>query len=218
MRAVFRMFRQIHPRHRQGTCDRLQLILLNARPRPERRLQRPGVSTGDRAPANGVQERAQPLRVIPAGLRDLGKPGRRDNLAARLDLPDKGHFLAQGVVADARQLHKCPARQPARRQLIHRLPTAIHAGHNPLRAAHAHQLPCLGHFQRRALHPCPPFAPRSSPQETRYRPTGIAPCRELFASRMGGADLGRSGSPAIMTQAQQQRSLMVDACSAMAAF
>ena len=107
MRAVFRMFRQIHPRHRQGTCDRLQLILLNARPRPERRLQRPGVSTGDRAPANGVQERAQPLRVIPAGLRDLGKPGRRDNLAARLDLPDKGHFLAQGVVADARQLHKC---------------------------------------------------------------------------------------------------------------
>ena len=63
---------QVDPRHREGPGDGFELVLLDREPGPERGLQRPGVGAGDGAPADGVEEGAELLRVVPVRLGHLG--------------------------------------------------------------------------------------------------------------------------------------------------
>ena len=97
---------QVDPGHAQRLGHRFQLVVLDGDAGAERRLQGVDVGAGDGAPPDGVEERAKRLRVVPAGLCDVGQRGRREDLAARFDLPHDRQLVAQVVVADAGQRHQ----------------------------------------------------------------------------------------------------------------
>ena len=132
---------EVHPRHRERPRHGFELVLLDHDPAAERRLEGLGVRAGDRAPADGVQERAEGLRVVPAGLGYLGKLSGGDDLAAGLYLPDDRQFLAEVVVADAGEGDEGSAGNPGRSQFILGLVTLADAADDPLLAADAHELP-----------------------------------------------------------------------------
>jgi hypothetical protein len=81
---------QVDPRHGEGAGDGFELVLLDRDAGPERGLERPGVGAGDGAPADGVEEGAELLRIIPVRWGHCRELGRGDDLAAGLDLPCDG--------------------------------------------------------------------------------------------------------------------------------
>ena len=91
---------QVDARHLEGAHDRLELVVGDLDARPERRLQRPRVRGGDRAPADRVDERVEPLRVVEPLRGERRQRRLRQHLGARLDLPDDGELVAEAVVLD----------------------------------------------------------------------------------------------------------------------
>ena len=132
---------EVHSRHRERPRHGFELVLLDHDAAAERRLEGLGVRAGDRAPADGVQERAEGLRVVPAGLGYLGKLSGGDDLAAGLHFPDDGQFLAEVIVADTGKGDERSAGNPGRGQFVLGLVTLADAADDPLLAADAHELP-----------------------------------------------------------------------------
>ena len=137
---------QIDPRHGQRAGDRFELVLLDRDAGPERGLKRPGVGAGHGAPAHGVEEGAQLLRVVPSVCCHRWQLGGGDDLAAGLDLPGDGQLLAEVVVADAGEGDERAAGQPGRGELVVRLATVADAVYHPLLAADPDQLTDFRHI------------------------------------------------------------------------
>ena len=97
---------QVRPRGLQRAPQRLELVGLDVRPAAERRLEGVAVRRGDRAPADGVHEGGERVRVVEAVRADrlrqalVGGYGVPD-----LELPHHREFLAQPVLFERLQLH-----------------------------------------------------------------------------------------------------------------
>jgi len=130
---------EVHPRHRQCTGDRFELVLLDRDAGAEGGLQSAGIRAGDGAPADGVEKGTELLRVVPTLAGRNGQLRRRNDLAAGFDLPDDRQFLAE-IVADIVQRHQGATGQPGRGQLVDGLGAAAQPRHDPLLSLNAYQL------------------------------------------------------------------------------
>ena len=119
---------QVDPRHGEGAGDGFELVLLDRDAGPERGLKRPGVGAGDGAPADGVEEGAELLRIVPVRWRHCWELGRGDDLAAGLDLPGDGQLVAEVVVTDAGEGDEGTAGESCRGELVLGLVAGVHAG------------------------------------------------------------------------------------------
>ena len=90
---------QVRPRGLQGAAQRLELVGLDVRAAAERRLEGVAVRRGDRAPAHGVHEGGERVRVVEAVRADrLRQALVRGDGVADLELPHDREFLAQAVL------------------------------------------------------------------------------------------------------------------------
>ncbi len=90
---------QVRPRGLQGAAQRLKLVGLDVRAAAERGLEGVPVRRGDRAPADGVDEGGERVRVVEAiGADRLGKALVRGDGLADLKLPDDRELLAEPVL------------------------------------------------------------------------------------------------------------------------
>ena len=102
---------ELHPGHAERSRHRFELVLLDGDAGPERGLEGLGVGAGDRAPADGVQEGAESLGVVPVGARYLGELelpslrfcfafARRPAARGRVESRSVGirHIATQGVL------------------------------------------------------------------------------------------------------------------------
>ncbi len=94
---------------------------------------------GHRAPADGVEEGAEGLRVVPAVDGDLRQSGLGQHLAAGLDLPGDGQLAAEVVVTDAGQRDESAAGK-RRGELVDGLTARAGAGDDPLLTADPDEL------------------------------------------------------------------------------
>ena len=134
---------QVDARHRESTGDGLELILLDDDAATERSLERLGVGARDGAPADGVEERTEGLRIVPVGLGDLRELGGGHDLAAWFDFPDDSQFLAEVIVADAGKSDESPAGKPRRGYFVGGLVAVVDVTDHPLLAPHPDELPGL---------------------------------------------------------------------------
>ena len=105
---------QRRSRHPQRPNQRLELIVLDRDPAPERRLQRPLIRARHGAPTHRVQERVELRRVVERFRRDGRKLSLLDDGRAGLDLPHHLEFLTRRVI-----LHR-----DERDQMLNRAPVA----------------------------------------------------------------------------------------------
>ena len=90
---------QVRPRGLQGAAQRLQLVGLDVRAAAERGLERVPVRRRDRAPADGIHERGERVRVVePVRADRLGQALVRGDGLAHLQLPDDRELLAEAVL------------------------------------------------------------------------------------------------------------------------
>ena len=88
---------------RSARTTRLELVVLDRDPAPERRLQRALIRTRHRAPAHRVEERVELVRGVDGAGRDSRQLGALDHRRARLNLPHHLELLAGRVVLDRNQ-------------------------------------------------------------------------------------------------------------------
>jgi hypothetical protein len=135
---------QVGARQRQGPHHRVELVVLDGDAAAERRLQRAGVGAGDRAPADRVEERIQPLRVIEP-LRVWRRQRRAVQDAGRLlQLPDDPQLVAERVFLHRRQGDQMLALPRVGGHHVDRLRGALDVDDDPAPVANADQLPRLG--------------------------------------------------------------------------
>ena len=92
---------QVRPGRLQGAAQRLELVGLDVRAAAERRLERVPVRRRDRAPAHGVHERGERVRVVEAvGADRLGQALVRGDGLAYLELPHDRELLAKAVLVE----------------------------------------------------------------------------------------------------------------------
>ena len=174
---------QVDARHRESAGYGLELVLLDGDAAAERSLERLGVGAGDGAPADGVEERTEGLRIVPAGFGDLRELSGGDDLAAWLDFPDDGQFLTEVIVADAGKGDESPAGKPCRGDFVGGLVAVVDVADHPLLAPHPHELPGLRHV-RIARRLC---RVRNLGGNSRHRPP--SPRRRFRALRLRNARL-----------------------------
>ena len=138
---------QVDPRHGESTGDGFELVLLDRDAGPERGLQRPGVGAGHGAPADGVEEGAELLRIIPVRWGHCWELGGGDDLAAGLDLPGDGQLVAEVVVTDAGEGDEGTAGESCRGELVLGLVAVVHLADHPLLPADPDKLSGLRHVR-----------------------------------------------------------------------
>ena len=92
---------QVGARGRERPAQGLELVGLQGGARAEGRLEGPGVGGGDGAPAHGVDEGAQGVRVVEGlGGDGVGQAPVRDHGVADLELPHHAQLLAHAVLVE----------------------------------------------------------------------------------------------------------------------
>ena len=89
---------QVDARHIDGTHQRVELEVLDADSAAKRRLEEPTIGIGSSAPAHGVEEGFERVRIVLP--RDRGQTRALNDLSTRFDLPDDFQFFAKTVLID----------------------------------------------------------------------------------------------------------------------
>lgn len=87
---------EIDAGHLDGSNQRIELVVLDGYPAPERRLQKRTIRVGDGSPANGVEKGFQAVVAVPAG--DRRQTGLFQDLGSGLHLPDDLDLFAHGIL------------------------------------------------------------------------------------------------------------------------
>ena len=116
---------QIHPRQR--LAERLHLVGVDADPGAEGRLEEIGVGRRDAVPAQRVQERGEPARLVEAALGEVRPTFFFENPAVDLVVPVDPQRLPLRVVIRAGQRHeRGRPRHLGRRDLLHQPAAGAH--------------------------------------------------------------------------------------------
>ena len=115
---------QIDPRQPQRLTERLHLVSVDPDAGAERRLEQTGIRRGNAVPAQRVQERGEPVRVVEAPLCEVGPALLLQDAAVDLVVPEDPQRLTLCVVVRAGQGHHGRGTRDLRRRDLLDEPTA----------------------------------------------------------------------------------------------
>jgi hypothetical protein len=137
---------RVDARHLQGADEGVELVVLDGDAAAEGRLEGAGVGRGDGAPADRVEKGLQAGGIVEAVVRRAGESrSLRKDRDARLDLPEHGELLAEGIVFDRRELDQMRGGGALARER-----GSHDVRDDPVAVAHAHE---LAHFRGRSQGP-----------------------------------------------------------------